>query len=698
MDAAATGSLPANSIARVDIREAGTGSRISGFASGSTLQSQTGQWTVNVGFVTPGADYLYEIYVTYAAQNLLTTPVQGNFHAPDAVIQNALVDLTRLGSLKIESFDIPGLPPALQNQNVFIDVIKADGTSASGGSWVPMQNGRVTSPLTFNNLPDGRYVVRAIIDQMRPFKYVMSSQTFNVSSVPSDTTAPVISAVNATNITSSGATITWTTDEASDTQVQYRVNGATTWTNSSLATSFVTSHSLALSGLSASTTYQYQVLSRDPAGNLRTSAPSTLRTPPPSVQLASAVVTPAQNNARFQFNVAGQNFAPNSTLTARVQVLNRNGQVVNSGTQVITVPANGQLAQTANITVGSLNPSTRYTYKISVDGYPQIIQNTFTTSARSSVQLTAAVVTPAQSNARFQFNVAGQNFAPNSTLTARVQVLNPSGQVVNSGTQVITVPANGQLNQAASISVASLNPSTGYTYKISVDGYPQVIQNTFTTLAQPSVQLTATVVTPDTSGGVKLNFRIANLPATTNGFLRVEITQNGNVVPGQMARLTIQNGQVVMPSGGSLTMTGLAAGSGYSFRVSLEGSAQAPVAYNQTFTITQQAVVQSRNNLPVQISGNITPHPQGPTYRQANLRFTIPNPNAASLQGVTQVAFQFLSGGSWLTMRQAPQPMNDLVSNGFGYAAKIGDICSFRIVNASNSNQILGEINFTMPS
>ena len=68
-------------------------------------------------------------------------------------------------------------------------------------------------------------------------------------------TPPAISAVSANPI-SSGATITWTTNKPANSQVAY---GATTayGSISPLNSSLVTSHSVILTGLSASTTYHY---------------------------------------------------------------------------------------------------------------------------------------------------------------------------------------------------------------------------------------------------------------------------------------------------------------------------------------------------------------------------------------------------------------------------------------------------------
>jgi hypothetical protein len=84
---------------------------------------------------------------------------------------------------------------------------------------------------------------------------------------------PVISNVKATpNPTT--ATITWTTDVAADSQVQY---GTTTayGSTSALNMTLVTSHSVKLSGLTRLTTYHYRVLSRNAAGNLAVSGDYT---------------------------------------------------------------------------------------------------------------------------------------------------------------------------------------------------------------------------------------------------------------------------------------------------------------------------------------------------------------------------------------------------------------------------------------
>jgi hypothetical protein len=93
-----------------------------------------------------------------------------------------------------------------------------------------------------------------------------------------DTTPPAIASVTATDLTAAGATITWTTDEAADSQVEYgptTAYGGTTPLDATL----VTGHAQSLAGLAPGTLYHFRVASRDAAGNRAVSADSTFTTP-----------------------------------------------------------------------------------------------------------------------------------------------------------------------------------------------------------------------------------------------------------------------------------------------------------------------------------------------------------------------------------------------------------------------------------
>ncbi len=91
-----------------------------------------------------------------------------------------------------------------------------------------------------------------------------------------DITPPVISSIASTPLTTT-ASVTWTTDELADSQVFYGTS-SNNYTSNVSSASFVNSHSINLTGLSADTTYYYYVVSEDESGNISTSTERTFIT------------------------------------------------------------------------------------------------------------------------------------------------------------------------------------------------------------------------------------------------------------------------------------------------------------------------------------------------------------------------------------------------------------------------------------
>ncbi|MCP4153770.1 MAG: hypothetical protein GY757_38950, partial [bacterium] len=91
-----------------------------------------------------------------------------------------------------------------------------------------------------------------------------------------DTTAPVISSVSAGSIAATSATISWSTDESADSLVNYGTTSSYGSTQSS--SSMSTSHSITLTGLTAETTYHYNVVSADSSSNSASSGDYTFTT------------------------------------------------------------------------------------------------------------------------------------------------------------------------------------------------------------------------------------------------------------------------------------------------------------------------------------------------------------------------------------------------------------------------------------
>ena len=104
--------------------------------------------------------------------------------------------------------------------------------------------------------------------------------TSSVITLTVDNLAPVISAVASSTSTSS-ATITWTTNELADGQVEYGINNLYGITTPIIVTP-VLSHSVALTGLSANTVYHFRVRSVDGVSNTVTSSDYTFTTTPTS--------------------------------------------------------------------------------------------------------------------------------------------------------------------------------------------------------------------------------------------------------------------------------------------------------------------------------------------------------------------------------------------------------------------------------
>lgn len=132
------------------------------------------------------------------------------------------------------------------------------------------------------------------------FIYASQNPRVNPFQLPFDTFAPLVTNVNAANITTS-CTITWTTNENSDSQVEYGLT--TSYDNvSSIDTAAVINHSVALTGLASNTTYHYRVKSKDEMDNVAVSADYSFTTPdtaPPEISNVSNSSAPNSCTIRW---------------------------------------------------------------------------------------------------------------------------------------------------------------------------------------------------------------------------------------------------------------------------------------------------------------------------------------------------------------------------------------------------------------
>ena len=182
---------------------------------------------------------------------------------------------------------------------------------------------------------------------------LFSGATFSTdvgAGAPPPATPPVISNVQASGITSSTATITWSTDQASNSQVDYGTSTSYGFSVSNSAS--VTSHSVQLTGLSASTLYHYRVDSTDAAGTT-SSGDFTLTTaapPPPPVisNVQSSAVTNSSATITWSTDQASTSQVDYGTTTAYGSSTTLDPSLVTSHT----------------VQLSGLSPGTTYHYRV----------------------------------------------------------------------------------------------------------------------------------------------------------------------------------------------------------------------------------------------------------------------------------------------------------------------------------------------
>jgi hypothetical protein len=135
-----------------------------------------------------------------------------------------------------------------------------------------------------------------------------------------DTVPPSMSAISSSP-NPTGATISWTTNEPSDSQAEF---GTTTnyGQSTSLSPALLTNHSVSLNSLVASTLYHFRVRSRDAAGNLATSGDFTFTTtaapdttPPVISSLSANGITATSANIAWATNEAADSQVEYGTTT-----------------------------------------------------------------------------------------------------------------------------------------------------------------------------------------------------------------------------------------------------------------------------------------------------------------------------------------------------------------------------------------------
>ena len=259
------------------------------------------------------------------------------------------------------------------------------GTSTSYGSTTTLDSNLVTSHAqTLSGLTAGTlYHYRVVSTNANGTTY-SPDYTFTTLA------PPAISAVAASGITSSGATITWTTNQASTSQVQY---GTTTsyGSTTTLDTSLVTSHSQTLSGLAAGTLYHYRVISTN-ANGTSTSSDYTFTTlgPPAISSVAASAITNSGATIGWTTDQASTSQVQYGTTTSYGSTTTLNSSLVTSHSQTLSGLAAKTLYHYRVISTNANGSTTSSDYTFTTSGPPAIsnVQATGVTATSATITWT----------------------------------------------------------------------------------------------------------------------------------------------------------------------------------------------------------------------------------------------------------------------------------------------------------------------
>ncbi|MGE5570031.1 MAG: DUF4082 domain-containing protein [Rhodospirillales bacterium] len=181
--------------------------------------------------------------------------------------------------------------------------------------------------------------------------------TFTVNpALPGDSTPPVITSITATPAGNS-AVIAWTTNEPSNSRVDYGTAPGALTASVSAAT-LVTAHSLTLTGLAPGTTYYYRVTSVDAASNSATSPAA------PNPPLSFSTTTGGPLSISGLTVTPGQNGTATVTWTTNVPADSRVNYGTAAGALVLSA-SSAQLVTSHSITLTRLSPGGTYYFRVS---------------------------------------------------------------------------------------------------------------------------------------------------------------------------------------------------------------------------------------------------------------------------------------------------------------------------------------------
>lgn len=458
------------------------------------------------------------------------------------------------------------------------------------------------------------------------------SVTTAASEIIIDTLPPAVTLEIVSVITSSSASVTWTTDQLAEGYVEYGTTNAY-GSETSLQTDFALSHMAPVSGLSANMTYHYRIHSRDASGNTMVTPDNTFMTSPVAgvvpepTTTAPVTVTPTVSTTPTNTGAGTTVTTPvgstsistpadttppiiSGVLEASIDSVAVSigwttnelaistltyGTTLNYGNSA-TLPLTAVLVHDATLT--NLAPSTTYYYCIHTTDLAGNMANscghTFITSAAPVITAPADTTSPAiLAAAATGIMTTSANIMWTTSEAADTQV--EYGTTSSYGSETAL---NSSFTLSGSVPLANLTPNTIYHFRVrSYDAAGNLAlgtDQTFTTGALPISTPTTTVTVPETTTSTTSNTTITTPNLVISSVAADSISETGatitwttdlpsdsRVTYGDAGEFDETAGSATLTTSHSVTLTGLDSDTTYQFRVE-----SAPVGVGAVETVS----------------------------------------------------------------------------------------------------------------
>lgn len=366
-----------------------------------------------------------------------------------------------------------------------------------------------------------------------------------LEAVAIDNVPPEITEVSAMNITASGATITWMTDELAQGKIEYGKT-AEYGKSSPLTDDYATEHSASFSNLDADTEYHYRVVVQDESGNESVSPDEVFTTDPAPVTAPTEETTATSTPETTATATSSPTSEPTATSTSSTTTASSTSTTATSTTTTATTTSTTTATTSTSFAISHVETATVSTssaviiWKTSEQADSQVFYGTSESYASSSaVSATNATshemkLVGLKSGTNYFYKVVSKNssgktieksgFEFNTLYKQKTIAVAPtiSNITVRSvGTSTVTIVfdtdilAGGKINYGTTTAyektdgghntfltkhshpLSGLKPNTTYNFETVVwgaDGSETLYENmTFTTLAETVTETLAAV-------------------------------------------------------------------------------------------------------------------------------------------------------------------------------------------------------------